>query len=400
MHKTLYFFWHNFFSYLFFFPLSLFFLILSFFIKIRFGGMRTERIGHFIPNTELYLIEKKIENNNCLDILYKAKMICNFQVYKMVRRKVFLFPPWILHVHKFFKLFSKNRYEINILKISPRDTKNYLQKYSCQLDMTDEELEVGKKQFIDKFNCDPDNEKIVYLAVRDSEYLKKQFPKNDWSYHNYRDWDIARFIPACEYLASIGYKVFRMGKFTNQKFNINNPNIIDYVNSKHRSDILDIFIAKKSCFSVSTGCGIDAAPLLFRKPMAMIHLPFELSEFHNQNIIMTQHHYSLTKNRNLSMSEIFKEGSKINFAYTSDTYKKLNIKLIQNSPIEILDLVKEMHLNLNVPIVKDNYNLKLEKDFWEIFNFNLKKYNLDKVHGQISGKFSLSFLKNNPYFLN
>ena len=100
------------------------------------------------------------------------------------------------------------------------------------------------------------------------------------------------------------------------------------------------------------------------------------------------------------MSEIFMEGSKINFAYTSDTYKKLNIKLIQNSPIEILDLVKEMHLNLNEPIVKDNYNLKLEKNFWEIFNFNLKKYNLDKVHGQISGKFSLSFLKNNPYFLN
>ena len=42
---------------------TLFFLILiKPFINIRFGIIRSSRVGHFLANTTLYLCEKKIEN--------------------------------------------------------------------------------------------------------------------------------------------------------------------------------------------------------------------------------------------------------------------------------------------------------------------------------------------------
>ena len=400
MRKCLSFFWHNFFSYVLFFPLSFFFFILSFIIKIRFGSIRSQRIGHFIINTEFYLIEKKRDKIKYLDILYTDKIICNFHIYKMIKRKIYLFPSFFLHVHKFFKLFSNKNFEINILNYGARDTNNFLRKYKQQIDFSEEECSNAKKIFIENFGFDPDEKKIVYLTVRDSEYLKRQFPKNDWSYHNYRDWNVNYFLPASEYLANLGYKVFRMGKITNQALKIDHPNIFDYANSKSRSDILDIFIAKKSYFAVSTGLGIDNAPLLFRKPIAMIHLPFEFSYFHNHNLNMTQHHYCTIEKKNLSISEIFKKGSEINFKYNTDSYKKLKINLVPNSTDEIIDFIKEMHLKLNNTKIVDANDLKLEKKFWDVFNYNLKKYNLEKEHGIMTGQFSLSFLKRNPYFLN
>ena len=60
---------------------------------------------------------------------------------------------------------------------------------------------------------------------------------------------------------------------------------------------MDIFLAKVCKFAVSTGLGIDNAPLIFRKPIAMIHLPFEFSYFHSSNLVMTKHHYSVKKKK-------------------------------------------------------------------------------------------------------
>ena len=42
----------------------------------------------------------------------------------------------------------------------------------------------------------------------------------------------------------------------------------------------------------------------------------------------------------------------------------------------------------------------LEIEFWKIFKFYLKKYNLESTHGILSGNISHSFLKKNSYFLN
>ena len=68
-------------------PLILFFVFLSLFKKIRFGIIRSQRIGHTLANTEFYLIDKKIQSSHInLDIIYKAKEIANNQSLIMVKR--------------------------------------------------------------------------------------------------------------------------------------------------------------------------------------------------------------------------------------------------------------------------------------------------------------------------
>jgi len=48
---------------------------------IRFGSLRSERIGHFAANTELYLCKKDIELDDpkALDIFYHSSPISKFE---------------------------------------------------------------------------------------------------------------------------------------------------------------------------------------------------------------------------------------------------------------------------------------------------------------------------------
>ncbi len=54
-------------------------------VVIRFGPLRSERIGHFAANTELYLCNRDVNGNgkHTFDILYHMKPICNQQLKKM-----------------------------------------------------------------------------------------------------------------------------------------------------------------------------------------------------------------------------------------------------------------------------------------------------------------------------
>jgi len=89
-----------------------------------------------------------------------------------------------------------------------------------------------------------DNDKFVCLVVRDSAYqLKKMSAElRDWSYHDYRNFNLDNFVLAAEELTKRGYYVFRMGVVANKPFKTDNPKIIDYVNTKLPSLIICSFI--------------------------------------------------------------------------------------------------------------------------------------------------------------
>jgi hypothetical protein len=62
--------------------------------------------------------------------------------------------------------------------------------------------------------------------------------------------------------------------------------------------------------------------------------------------------------------------------------------------------MQEMHLKVNnKTFLSVSKEKEILSEFWNIFNFNLKKYGLENYHGNISGNISVSFLKNNPYLL-
>ena len=131
----------------------------------------------------------------------------------------------------------------------------------------------------------PESAKFVCLIVRDSAYLDryKDQTLKDFSYHNYRDYDIDNFLLAAEELANRGYYVFRMGVKVHKPLKSSNPKIVDYANSKMRSDFMDIYLSANCTFGVTTSTGLDAVFYVFRKPAALIVTPIGDMRFQNRN---------------------------------------------------------------------------------------------------------------------
>ena len=118
---------------------------------------------------------------------------------------------------------------------------------------------------------------MINLSVwpfKDSAYqFKKISAEQDYSYHDYRNYNIDDFILASEELAKKGYFVFRMGVVVNKPLVANNKKIIDYTNSNLRSDFMDIYLGAKCSFCVSTGLGFDDIPHIFNRPVALLSVP-------------------------------------------------------------------------------------------------------------------------------
>ena len=54
-----------------------------------------------------------------------------------------------------------------------------------------------------------------------------------------------------------------MGSKVKDKLNTNNPKILDYANMEIRSDFLDIYLASKCKFCISTDYGLDEVMVIF-----------------------------------------------------------------------------------------------------------------------------------------
>ena len=185
---------------------------------------------------------------------------------------------------------------------------------------------------------------------------------------------------------------------TNFKFNSINPKIIDYANNPNRSPFLDIYLGYKCNFAISTSSGWDAVPShLFKKPILYTNYSpiILISTFSKKYIITTKKYFDLNTNSYLKFSEIF---SRNLFYLTKDQdYIDNNIKLIENTPEELIDAALEMHYLINNKLSLNEEDQNLQKQFWTQFPNNVKTPYFQKksLHGQIKAIISPSFLRNN-----
>ena len=83
-------------------PISILFILLIVIIRplltVRFGLLHSDRIGHFLINTELFFCEEKFLKNKkrVLDLFYFPTIPCNFQFAKMLKRKILILPKIII----------------------------------------------------------------------------------------------------------------------------------------------------------------------------------------------------------------------------------------------------------------------------------------------------------------
>jgi len=359
---------------------------------IRWNGALASRIGTFAANLELYLCEKdsgiNVPKQRYFDIFFPEYIpICNNQLLLMWKRVLRIWPRFIFYPIKVVnKIIPGGDAHEFSTSCNDRDFYNLYDQSLPHLFFTEDEEERGAQGLLNLGI--PIENKFVCLMVRDSAYLP------ELNYHSYRDGDINKYILAAEELTRRGYYVIRMGAAVNQKLESKNPKIIDYATNGYRSDFMDIYLGAKCTFCVSTSTGFDAVPTIFRRPNVFITVPVGYIYTFSKNFLsITKHHISIKDGHELSLDEIFDHN--VAYALSTDIFTDNGVRLVENSPEEIRDLVIEMDERINGDFSGEDKVRKNDSIRNYVKNLNKDQQNL---HGEVVSLFGAKFIEDNSSF--
>ncbi len=345
-------------------------------IILRFSLQGSERIGELATHMEVYLSEKKIfKNRKFLDIFILTDVISNETYLELLKQKIFFIPNFIsFPIYKVLKLLS---YKLSFFKRFILHTRYQDKDFTIlrtKPNLIPNESFINKGDNFLKELGIPKDAKIICLIVRDQQYLKKKFPNRDYSYHNHRNCNIQNFRDAIKVATDNGYYVFRMGEVVESELKISDKKFIDY-SSYYRTDFLDIYLAYKCTFVVTTSTGWDNVPAFtFRKPVVFTNcVPIgDLLTYSPNFLFSFKMYFDIKKNKILNLEEISK--TRLSYSSNANHYKESNIELLENKPDEVKELVLEMINRLDKNIKYSEEDEKIQSKFWEkyISFFDLK----------------------------
>ena len=389
-------------------PIALLFVPIILLIKnlilLRFGLVHSDRMGHFVTDTALYLIEKEkiVKKKKIFDFLYFPMLktngglhpfIVNKQLEKMWRRKIsissayFIRPFWLI-----FSFLNIQEHLAGVSKTQCRDINNLLAKNKNIITFTKEEIAYCKS--ILKENK-IDEKKIVLVILRDSNFLKKSLLEKGkfdrFDYHNYRNVDIQSYKKSINYLLKKNYFVIRMGKHLQRKISIDNKKYIELHNTKFHSDLIEIYLGSICKLCITSSTGYDEVPKIFNRPILYTNV-CPLSDLQANSkyfMIIFQRYFYKTFNKELTFSEIVQKNC--HESYRSLEFKKEKILLKKNTSEEIFQATKEFLYNINKNKFKKNS--KLQNFFWSTFKEKVAKKSTVCPHGVFNSRISEFFLR-------
>ena len=357
-------------------------------LPLRFGMIMSNRIGHMAGNMECYLCEREAGLSRGWDFWHHSTEPCSKQLDKMLRRVVRVDPtPFTRICALLNEMFpGGERHKIDTANVD-RDIYNLFEKHPPQLSFTlTEQLRGGLE--LQALGV-PYGAKFVCLIVRDAAYLPHL------AYHSYRDSDIATYDQAALALAERGYYVLRMGAKVLKPFTVNHPHVIDFANSPKYSDFLSVYLGAHCEFCLSNGCGFDAIPVIFRRPICYVnYVPIEyLQTYHRGSLAIWKHHYK--DGKRMTLAEIYASGA--GHFMRADEFAEAGITLVDNTPEEItavaLEMANRTERKLSGSMAESVDDLKAGIDFWTAFPRSNSTYNGKPLHGKINMRIGREFLK-------
>ena len=147
----------------------------------------------------------------------------------------------------------------------------------------------------------------------------------------------ATIEPLAEHLARRGYQVVRMGAGREKPMTLSCRDVFDYAKSEHRSELLDVYLAAKCAFAVSTQTGPDAVCLAFRRPVCYVDVPV-FSQFFLGTELATWNPCMLQKDGHVfSLAEI--ATSDLAWIKNTQDFIDRGISPRRSSPSEIVAMV-------------------------------------------------------------
>jgi len=357
-------------------------------VHIRFGQLLSHRIGHYAANTEVYLCGRDAgrHNKKFIDLFYNCEPVSNEQLYRMWKR-VITINPLVRYLYRFtFFLPGGSEHRLQMGGFLDRDTQALMADTLSHLVFTSKEIVSGRES-LGTIGI-PDGAPFVCFHARDSLYLGEKYPEHDWSYHDYRNSGISNFVPGMEELVNRGYFAFRMGSLVGQQLMADNPRIIDYALNGNRSDFLDIFLSAHCSFFISTGTGLDALPMVFRRPIVYVNfVPVEyVASYVRNSITIFKKYWLIGEHRYMTFREII--GSGAGRFMDSFEFAGNGIELRENTADEIREAVIEMDERLKGAWRPSREDEDLQGRFWSLIPKS-------ELNGVIRARIGAHFLRSN-----
>jgi putative glycosyltransferase (TIGR04372 family) len=205
---------------------------------------------------------------------------------------------------------------------------------------------------------------------------------------------------AAEELAERGYYVIRMGAKVNCAIISTHPKVIDYATNGMRSDFMDIYLGAKCAFCLTSGTGIDAISMVFRRPIVCVNMvPIgHFITYADKCLGIFKHHISTKWNQKLSLSDILSVGVD-SFISSTAEFEFKKVQLIENTAEEIRDVSVEMVERIEGKWCSNEKDEVLQRRFWEIYPTKIKSDNGIPLHGRICAKVGSVFLRKNQEWI-
>lgn len=334
--------------------------------RVRIGLIPYERIGHLAINTERHLraSARAADPKEC-DILVSGPP-SNEQLLRMIARRTRVFSSrWALrfYAHGLKPFVAGGRFDLDL----PFNGNEYADMAGAepQLSFTAEEHERGRA-LLRRMDI-PDGAAFFCFHSRDKAYLDNQHAycsREQWAYHDYRDCDVANYLPAAESLAARGLYALRMGSVVEAPLAREAPRVIDYA-TKHRDDFGDVYLLAHCKFMLGNTAGVACVPPIFNIPVALANFaPLGYAPWRSVDLFLPKT-YRDAQGRTLPFRRVVELGASM---WTrSDEFEKAGISVVQNEAEDITGLAEEMDARLDHRWTPEDGDDELQKRFRDVF---------------------------------
>ncbi len=374
---------------------------INFFTPVRIGCLNSRgKISFIISHIEPVVRELKLKhpNKKPIIIIINSGSDPNEQITKMYKRVIFLFDEKDFFLRFFFKtqhMFFSARSKINVFlregnRLGFKKAWNEGEPVSK---FSDKEKEKGL--LLLKNLGVPGDAEYICIAIKESVYYKQFSTKEaklesnfgygeDHKETSIRDPSLLNYLPIMNECAKKGFYVLRMGQMIDKHLPKNlHPKIIDYAN-KCRTPFGDVYLLANCKFVIAGGGpGLWWLSTMFNKPVVF-------TDAYNLNVFGIRYgdlcipqKWQAKNGRFLTFREVIDKGYYYSFKSNCD---KDGIKMVKNTPKEIISVINEMIIHLNDTWKETRENLFLQEKFNNLFK-------PEDVAYKMPGKIGAEFLK-------
>jgi len=313
-------------------------------VRFRLCVMAFHRFGHLALEPEQMLSNREIESASknarisfpiVIDIwsLGPRRLQSNRYLAKKWKMQILTMPSWV--VNALFQAGSKfSALQLEAPKLSIYGPNNALDHCASHLSFTNSE-ELRAQKHLAQMGIDA-SKPFVCLVVRDGGHYASNGESESIGY-DLLNTDISTFELAAQGLAERGYQVIRMGAGSEKPLSLQHPNVFDYAKSEHRSAFLDVFIAGKCAFAISTQTGPDCVSLVFRRPVCYIDIARYSQFFLGTNIAYWNPTALMKNGSRMTLQQVMDSG--VALLKDPDDFEKQGIVSVRSTPESIRDLV-------------------------------------------------------------